>query len=1094
MVEFFVTDTLDCSAVFERIRAARGDKRQILLVPDRFMLYYEKAVMEHLGEQACFDIEVVSFARLATKTLGLTGENFLSPQGAVMLLRKVIEDNKDELVCFRSSYGNVNFASEIYAVISQIRNSGISTEMIAEAAKTLPAKVANKTADILRLYRGYVDALRDGLVDGTSKLALLIEAIERDGLEDADVYITDYLYLTGTERSVCEAIFKRAHSTCVFFVGADDGAENGRIFPKSCLSSLIDRARQAGCAVKIHRVKSELRGDKAAIASQLFSYNGFVAPSDGTVRLWSSSGVEQEVMRVAREIRAKVNDGARYRDFAVVCCDAERYLPVISRAFARCGIPCFADRKKQLSVQAVPRLVLSAMRAVAKGFRRREVCEFCRNGVLGIDRNDADIFDNYCLKYGIDGFSPSSEFSAGKGVDPDREIAEKVRAKLVGYLRPFSDKTGDVASFAAMTEEFLRGCDIDAKLNTYAQKIAELDDPSELSSLKQSVHKFKDLIDQSVRLMGSCRMSLSEYCNILAGAAAGETISMVPLSADCVFVGESRESRYDNISHMYVVGAVAGKLPPEHGEGGIFATKESREWSKAGLEVEPDTQSQNNAERLNTLMFLLKPSESLTISYPCFGDDGKASAPSAVIGQLSEMLAIKVDREKDAPETIDDFAYKFADVSNAMRELLLYKAEAERGGAADKTGAYSALRLIAEEHEGADRVQALLSAGEVAARLDTRADGVEVWRGGNTSVSQFEKYFKCPFMHYMDHILRVRARDEAKIQVAESGSIIHDVLQRYFSLPDYAQGDRETVRRRASRCVDMALAAEEYARICSIPELRGALAELRGRCEFLICTLVERMAHSSFKPYQTEQSFGFGEKYGPIVLKFDGKQVNIRGRMDRIDRCKDYAIILDYKSAGSVKFALPDVYFGSRIQLLIYMKALAEAEHFTPAGVFYLPMNNSYVRPDSDGNRFRYIGFANTDGEIPELLDSGLREPDHKGELFPIESAYAKEADEDGEYPTVFKGIKDQGTAVDTLRFRKLCDYAFDLVTKAAKEMDGGFIAPVAQSPAVCEYCAYGHICGKEHMTAARTASDRKDFEKYSYFATKEANDGDQVE
>ena len=71
---------------------------------------------------------------------------------------------------------------------------------------------------------------------------------------------------------------------------------------------------------------------------------------------------------------------------------------------------------------------------------------------------------------------------------------------------------------------------------------------------------------------------------------------------------------------------------------------------------------------------------------------------------------------------------------------------------------------------------------------------------------------------------------------------------------------------------------------------------------------------------------------------------------------------------------------------------------------------------------------------------------------------------------------------------------AAPVIAKAAKEMDGGFIAPVAQSPAVCEYCAYGHICGKEHMTAARTASDRKDFEKYSYFATKEANDGDQVE
>ena len=69
MVEFFVTGTLDCAAVLAKIKEKRGKRRQLLLVPDRFMLYYEKAVMEYLGEEACFDVEVVSFARLAGKML-----------------------------------------------------------------------------------------------------------------------------------------------------------------------------------------------------------------------------------------------------------------------------------------------------------------------------------------------------------------------------------------------------------------------------------------------------------------------------------------------------------------------------------------------------------------------------------------------------------------------------------------------------------------------------------------------------------------------------------------------------------------------------------------------------------------------------------------------------------------------------------------------------------------------------------------------------------------------------------------------------------------------------------------------------------------
>ena len=1080
MVQFFITDTLDCSAVIDLIKKSRGERRQILLVPDRFMLHYEKAVMEGLGESACFDVEVVSFARLASKVLGLTGENFLSPQGAVMLLRKVIEEKKDELVCFRASYGNVNFASEVYAVISQIRNSGVSTEMISEAISSLPTKVVNKSKDILLLYRGYIDALRDGLVDGTSKLAALVEAIERDGLEDADLYVSDYLYFTGTERDVLEAIFKRAHSTSVFFAGAAEGAENARIYPVACLNSLIDRARQAGCLVKVHRLDHALTGDKKALREQLFSYNGFVSPTDGFLRLWSSTNAEEELERVAREIKSMVTRGARYRDFAVVCCDADSYLPVISRVFARCGVSCFADRKRKLSAQAAPRLVLSAMRAVAKGFRRREIVEFCRSGILGFDGGETDIFENYMIRYGIDGFSPSKLFAIGADRDPDLAIAESVRAKAAGYLSPFRDGSAEVREFAKMIDEFMKGCDFDEKANTYAQKLLALDDPAELSCFKQGVDKFKGLIDQSVRLMGGCRMTLSEYHNILAGAAAGESISMIPLSADSVFVGESRESRYDNVKYMYVVGAIAGKLPPEHGEGGIFATKESREWSRAGLNVEPDAAAQNNAERLNTLMFMLKPTERLTISYPQYAGDSKANAPSALIGQLTEMFGISVEAAKSAPPSdAAEYAYMFADAAGALRELLLYRARLEAGAAKDETGAYDALYAIACEREGKDKVDMMLSAREVKSRLDVSKTGSGPWRGGYASVSRFEKYFDCPFKYYMDYVLGVRRRDEAKMQSDETGTIIHDVLERYFDDPDYDPGERSEIVEKAQRCVDAALAEEEHRRLSEIPELRGAVRELRGRCVFLIVTLVERMRSSLFEPYALERSFGFDDATPPIEIDLGKKKLKIRGVIDRIDYCENDVIVLDYKSAGSVGFALPQVYFGERIQLPIYIRAIANADRVSPVGMFYLPMKNVYVKDDNDATRFRYVGFVNTDRGIPEKMDEGFLYDDHVGELFPLTKKLT-EPDKNGEIKVVYKGIPGQGTAVDTATFEKICDYAYDLVRKAAAEIESGFILPVGRK---CGYCDYGHICNKARVDTERTTTSAKGIEKYKYFA-----------
>ncbi|MDY4709975.1 MAG: hypothetical protein SO203_05300, partial [Eubacteriales bacterium] len=52
-------------------RALKTNKngRSIVIVPDNFTLSIEKNILKKLGTEASFDIEVVSFMRLAQKTL-----------------------------------------------------------------------------------------------------------------------------------------------------------------------------------------------------------------------------------------------------------------------------------------------------------------------------------------------------------------------------------------------------------------------------------------------------------------------------------------------------------------------------------------------------------------------------------------------------------------------------------------------------------------------------------------------------------------------------------------------------------------------------------------------------------------------------------------------------------------------------------------------------------------------------------------------------------------------------------------------------------------------------------------------------------------
>ncbi len=199
MIELILTNTLDSAPILGRLKSRIGKtKKHILFVPDRFSLSYQKAVLEYLDIKGTFDIEVSSFPRLANKLLQ-NKKRLLDKQAEIMLLRKVIDDNKDCLHCFGRIGKNADFANDMYAAISQIRNSNISIERMQEVADKLPKRIADKTKDIAKIYHDYIKYMQDGYADGTSKLQALCDLIYDGALNDCEVYISDFTSFSDVE-------------------------------------------------------------------------------------------------------------------------------------------------------------------------------------------------------------------------------------------------------------------------------------------------------------------------------------------------------------------------------------------------------------------------------------------------------------------------------------------------------------------------------------------------------------------------------------------------------------------------------------------------------------------------------------------------------------------------------------------------------------------------------------------------------------------------------------------------------------------------------------------------------------------------------
>ena len=94
MLEIILSDTLTSTPVLDALKKnyVRGT-RHLVIVPDRFTLSYERAVLKELNLKGTFDIEVASFSRLADNALERAGVGALDSLSEVMLLRKVIEYN-----------------------------------------------------------------------------------------------------------------------------------------------------------------------------------------------------------------------------------------------------------------------------------------------------------------------------------------------------------------------------------------------------------------------------------------------------------------------------------------------------------------------------------------------------------------------------------------------------------------------------------------------------------------------------------------------------------------------------------------------------------------------------------------------------------------------------------------------------------------------------------------------------------------------------------------------------------------------------------------------------------------------------------------
>jgi hypothetical protein len=182
-----------------------------------------------------------------------------------------------------------------------------------------------------------------------------------------------------------------------------------------------------------------------------------------------------------------------------------------------------------------------------------------------------------------------------------------------------------------------------------------------------------------------------------------------------------------------------------------------------------------------------------------------------------------------------------------------------------------------------------------------------------TSATRLERWASCPFAYLLHDILGVdeveNPEDELQITARDRGSLVHQVLEDFVAemLEDAAGGGRDPYapwsasdRMRMMEIADAVCADYEAKGLTGRPifwrqDKKRILVDL---LRFFDEDNLHRGAHAT-RPRAAELAFGLpGTELGTVALGLpDGRQVNFRGKADRVDIARDGTLhVVDYKT------------------------------------------------------------------------------------------------------------------------------------------------------------------------------------------------------
>ena len=1031
---------------------------RILLVPELISHEMERQLCMTAGDTSSLYAEVLTFTRLVRRVAEDTRsqpEECLDNGGRMVAMAAAARQLHSCLKVYAAVETKPEFLSQLLDAVDEFKRCCITPEDLRRASAQAEGVLAQKLEELSLLLEAYDALCSRGKRDPRDQMNWVLEQ-----LEDGDFALKNVFYIDGfpdftrqhmaiLEHLICNSSKVTVALTC------DTPSDKQLAFEKAgqTAAELLKLARKAGVEAKITNV-SETGDPLAPVRECLFQ--GRITQQVGLssyLRLRRADSAYQECQAAAMDILHLVRSGCRYRDISVVCTDMQSYRPVIGMVFRRHGIPVYLSGTDDVLHKGAVTTVLLAMEAALEGFDQQTVLRYLRSALSPISQQKCDRLENYVRIWGISGkrwlepWTAHPDGLSDNWTDWNKQRLEELEQTRLLVTEPLERLRRCFKEAVSLSDQvrglysFLEDIHFAGRLGKLAREMDESGDNRGAQILNQLWEILVTALEQMYDVLGDTAWDAEAFQRLFVLLLSQYDVGTIPTVLDSVTVGPVSAMRCQQEKHLFILGASEGLLPGYTGSAGVLTDQERVALRRMDVPLTGGALEGIQAEFAEVYGVVCGAGQTVTVSCA-------TSQPSYVYRRLAEL----VGEDQELGKLLGDAQ---TDPTAAAAYLLNF------GDAED------ARRLGIQEEYHQVMQQRDHSLGTVSREHIQQIYGDRLL----LSASQVDRQAECRLSYFLRYGIRAKEIKEAKVDSAEYGTYVHDVLENtareVMALGGFHKVTLEQTRELAKKYSD----AYTQAHFSALESQRLEYLFQRNvqELDLVVRELWKELSEAGYEPVDFELGFGDGEPMPGIQIPSDSMEAKLRGYVDRVDAFRvgeaNFFRVVDYKT-GKKDFDYCDVFNGVGLQMLLYLFALEQegeerlGRKPIAAGVQYFPAR---------------VPYLSLDGADEDDTTERQRLWRRKGLLLSDELSLAA-MDPQEQMPRLCCTRKKDGTLTGDLasreQLRQLRAYIFEVLTHMVEDISSGVVEPNpytrGTSHNACAFCPYGEVCHKQSVPGRR--------------------------